>query len=312
MSIPYFDAHCDTISRIVRKDGRHLNKNTDQWNLDRLSGCAPAAQFFALYYDTAQLGFEESVAAQFAAFRQECARYADRVAHCRSGAEIEKAAEEHKLAALLSVEGAELLCCDLTKLEWAYQQGVRAVNLTWNHANLLSGSHTDEPERGLSEQGIRFVERMNQLGMIVDVSHLSDPGFWDVIEHSTQPIMASHSNSRTEFFHTRNLTDRQFNAIIEHRGIVGLNCYSAFLGTEPVTMDTLRRHLDHFLDLGGAKTVALGGDWDGCSDLPEGFNGAWSWIDFYEYLLKHNYPENLLRDLYFNNLMRMVSEVCTT
>lgn len=312
MSIPYFDAHCDTLSRMARRDGRHLTEHTGQWNLDRLSGCAPAAQFFAIYYDTAVPGFEESVATQFAVFRRECALYADRVAPCRSGGEIRKAAEQNKLAALLSVEGAELLCCDLSRLEWAYQQGVRAVNLTWNHANLLSGSHRDEPERGLSALGIGFVKRMNELGMIVDVSHLSDPGFWDVIEHTTKPIMASHSNSRDCFFHTRNLTDRQFDAIIKNHGIVGLNCYSAFLGPDPVTMETLRRHLDHFLELGGAHTVALGGDWDGCSDLPEGFQGAWNWIDFYEYLLKHNYPEDLLRDLYFNNLMRTVSEVCTT
>lgn len=312
MAIPYFDAHCDTISRISRKDGRHLNEETDQWKLDALSECRPSAQFFAVYYDSDLPHMAEQVAAQFVAFHRECDLYSDRVTHCRSGQEIEQAAKQHKLAALLSVEGAELLNCDLQQLEWAYAQGVRAVNLTWNHANLLSGSHMEEPERGLSEQGIRFVNRMNALGMIVDVSHLSDAGFWDVMEHTTKPIMASHSNSRSQFFHTRNLTDRQFNAIINNHGIVGLNCYSAFLGTEPVTMDTLRRHLDHFLDLGGEHTVALGGDWDGCSDLPEGFSGAWSWLDFYEYLLRHNYPEDLLRDLYFNNLMRTVSEVCTT
>lgn len=310
--IPYFDAHCDTISRIARKDGRHLNEETDQWNLDMLSQCNPSAQFFAVFCDSANPGVGEKVLAQFSAFRRECERYSDRVVQCRTGAEIARAAEQHKLAAILSVEGAELLDCDLNKLEWAYQEGVRAVNLTWNHANILSGSHMEESARGLSRQGIRFVQRMNELGMIVDVSHLSDAGFWDVIESTSKPIMASHSNSRAQFFHTRNLTDSQFNAIIENQGIVGLNCYSAFLGTEPVTMDILRRHLDHFLDLGGEHTVALGGDWDGCSDLPEGFSGAWSWIDFYEYLLKHNYPEDLLRDLYFNNLMRTVSEVCTT
>ncbi len=312
MSIPYFDAHCDTLSRMVRSKGRHLNVDTDQWNLDRISLFAPAAQFFAVYYDTAVPGHEESVSAQIAAYHQECARYSDRVVPCRRGVDIHSAMQQGKLAALLSIEGAELLDCDLNRLTLAYDQGVRAVNLTWNHANRFSGSHAEDPERGLSDQGVRFVQRMNELGMLIDVSHLSDAGFWDVIEHTTKPIMASHSNSRAQFFHTRNLTDCQFNAIIKNHGIVGLNCYCAFLGKAPVTMDTLRRHLDHFLALGGEHTVALGGDWDGCSDLPEGFSGAWNWLDFYEYLLQRNYPEPLLQNLYFNNLMRMVNEVCTT
>ena len=147
--------------------------------------------------------------------------------------------------------------------------------------------------------------------MLVDVSHLSDPGFWDVMECASGPVMASHSNSRDVFFHTRNLTDGQFTAIIKKHGIVGLNCYTAFLGDGKVTMDTLLRHLEHYLSLGGEHTVALGGDWDGCDKLPQGFEGSWNWRDFYEYLLKRNYPEDLLQDLYFNNLMRTVRAVCT-
>ena len=147
--------------------------------------------------------------------------------------------------------------------------------------------------------------------MLPDVSHLSDAGFWDLAECTNSPIIASHSNSRSVFFHTRNLTDEQFTAIIKKNGIVGLNCYAAFLGEGSVTMDDLRRHLDHFLALGGEKTVALGGDWDGCDRLPAGFAGNWSWLDFYEYLLRANYAEDLLQDLYFNNLMRTVRAVCT-
>lgn len=311
MSFPYFDAHCDTVSRISRLPGRHLDRHTGQWDLNRLQAAAPKAQFFAVFYDSVLPGRERTVVHQIETFHKECARYPDRVAHCRTSAEAERAVSEGKLAAFLSVEGGELLDCSLEQLQWAYDQGVRAVNLTWNHANALSGSHKDEPERGLSGQGKAFVREMNRLGMIVDVSHLSDAGFWDVAETSEKPFMASHSNSRSVFFHTRNLTDAQFTAIIEKRGIVGLNCYTAFLGEGRVTMATLQKHLEHFLSLGGEKNVALGGDWDGCDSLPEGFEGCWSWLDFYEYLLRQNYPEALLRDLYFNNLMRTVKEVCT-
>lgn len=309
MNVPYFDAHCDTISRIARLPGRHLDVHTGQWDLERMAAFSgPKAQFFAVF---SLWGRRRAAERQIALFHRECARCSDRVAHCRTGAEADRAIAANQLCAFLSVEGGELLDCSLERLQWAFDQGVRAVNLTWNHANALSGSHMDEPERGLSERGKAFVRKMNELGMLVDVSHLSDAGFWDVAELAQQPIMASHSNSRSVFFHTRNLTDAQFTAIIKKHGIVGLNCYAAFLGQGNVTKDTLLRHLEHFLALGGEKTVALGGDWDGCSKLPEGFSGAWNWLDFYEYLLQKNYSESLLRDLYFNNLMRTVRAVCT-
>lgn len=106
--------------------------------------------------------------------------------------------------------------------------------------------------------------------MLVDVSHLSEAGFWDVVELAEKPMIASHSNSQAVFFHTRNLTDAQFTAIMEYRGVVGLNAYAAFLGSEQVTSDDLLRHLEHFLALGGRENVALGGDWDGCDQLPGG------------------------------------------
>lgn len=310
MDIPLFDAHCDTVSRIARFPGRSLTRNTGQWNLNRLENVHQKAQVFALFWDSALPRTSEAVEYQLRVFQKLCRDEADRVSHCRTGAEAKTAIEQGKLAAFLSVEGGELLDCSIDRLRWAYEQGVRIVNLTWNHANALSGSHSDDFDRGLSGQGRAFVAEMERLGMLPDVSHLSEAGFWDVMECAKKPVIASHSNSQSVFFHTRNLTDAQFTAIIEKHGIVGLNCYARFLGDGKVTMDTLQKHLDHFLALGGEKTVALGGDWDGCSKLPSGWDGVWNWLDFYEHLWKQNYPEQLLRDLYFNNLMRTVSEVC--
>jgi len=146
--------------------------------------------------------------------------------------------------------------------------------------------------------------------MLVDVSHLSDPGFWDVAEELSGPFFASHSNARAVFSHPRNLTDEQFTAIIDHNGVVGLNLYANFLG-ERADLDTAIAHLEHWLELGGERTVALGGDLDGCSSLPEGITGIQDLDRLWERLLQRNYSEALVRALFFENLMRVVSEVCT-
>ena len=270
----------------------------------------PQAQIFAVFADSAQPDANAQAAWQIQRMHQECALAPDRIALCTTGTQAKEAVAAGKLAAFLSVEGAELLDCSLETLRWAQGQGVRIVHPTWNHANALAGSHCDQPERGLSQQGRRFVSEMVSLGMLVDVSHLSEAGFWDVVELVQGPFLASHSNSQSAFFHTRNLTDRQFTAIMKYRGVVGLNAYARFLGDDPVTTADLRRHLEHFLALGGTENVALGGDWDGCDQLPEGFTGIWNWADFYEELLRCNYPESLLRDLFWNNLMRTVKTVC--
>lgn len=316
MTIPVFDAHCDTVMRCFEREDAHFSGTGGHWDWDRMGRLGPVAQFFALFWDSAEqkkLGrtsqwyFERYCAV----FHRELERLDGALAFCRTGAEAEAAFARGQGAAFLSVEGGELLDGSLYRLEEAHQAGVRAVNLTWNHANTLSGSHCDQPERGLSAQGRDFVRRMQQLGMLVDVSHLSDPGFWDVVEMAEKPIMASHSDSRSTYFNTRNLTDEQFTAIIKNCGIVGINLCPVFLGEEPVREDQIFAHIEHFLDLGGEHTLALGGDWDGIGHGPEGYNGIWDWEKLYEGMLRRNYGETLIRGIFFDNLMRVVRQVCT-
>lgn len=310
--IDLFDGHCDTISRCLER-GEGLRRNGGHLDLARTGRFRRYAQFFAIFGDAAQLpGLSpwELTLREYAVFRRELAANAGLIVHCRTGAEAEAALARGKAAAFLSVEGAELLDCDLHKLEEARAMGVRAVNLTWNHANALSGSNAEESDRGLSEQGRAFVRRMEALGMLVDVSHLSDRGFWDVAELCAGPFFASHSNSRAVFSAPRNLTDGQFTAIIEHHGVAGLNMYSDFLGEDP-DVETVLAHLEHFLALGGGKNISMGGDWDGISKMPRGFTGIQDMDKLFDRLLQRNYPEALVRDLFYNNLMRVVNEVCT-
>ena len=317
-----FDGHADTLfccwsdgteffnGGSFRENYGHLDLHRTQKHMGSYS------QFFAIFgtgnrtpgVDYCRI-FEE----QYGIFCRELERNADIMTHCRTAAEAELANRQGKTAAFLAVEGAELLDCDITKLEDAFERGVRAVNITWNHANALSGSCREEPERGLSEQGKAFVRRMQELGMIVDVSHLSDPGFWDVAElaqKAGKPFMAGHSNSRTVCPHVRNLTDEQFLAIIKCQGVAGLNMCDDFIGEQP-TLDKLVEHVEHWMSLGGRDSIAIGGDWDGC-DLFPGMEDIVGIGALYERLLQMNYPEETVHAIFFDNMMRVVREVCTT
>lgn len=308
--ISVFDAHCDTISRCWR-EYEGLDRNSGMLSLERTAGFERYCQFFALWTADGYTGYplggdsvERAYYALLRCFKDQMARNSDKVLQCRTAEEAERANRQGKAAAFLSVEGAELLGCDPGRLEQAAGDGVVAVNLTWNHANLLSGSNCDEPERGLSPVGRAFVAKMEELHILVDVSHLSEAGFWDVAEMARRPFIASHSNTKSVWDHTRNLTDAQINAIIKNQGVIGLNFYTEFVGGGR-DLDGVRAHLDHILELGGAASAALGGDWDGCdtiADLPA--------IDclprLYEHLLRHGYGETVIQDLFYNNLMRVV------
>ena len=305
-----FDAHCDTISRCYYLH-EGLGKNAGALSLERTAGFARYCQFFALwtaknYAEKDGRSMEDSYRVLLDCFKGQMAQNADKIVQCRTARDVEQAHRCGKAAAFLTVEGAELLGCDPARLDGAAAAGVTAINLTWNHANALSGSHCERPDRGLSPVGRKFVAKMEDLHILVDVSHLSEAGFWDVAEMARRPFIASHSNAKSVWDHTRNLTDGQINAIIKNQGVIGLNFYEEFVGGSR-DLDAVRAHLDHMLALGGRACVALGGDWDGCETID-----ALPSIDrlsgLYEHLLCHGYDETVVRDLFYNNLMRVVSQ----
>lgn len=307
-----FDGHCDTILKCYLEGGG-LRRQTGHLDLERRRGKGRWAQFFATFgspEDMPGRSLWEVFLEEYALFRSELDANADLAVFCRTGAEAEAAFAAGKTAAFLSAEGAELLDCDPEKLRLAHRMGVSIVNITWNHPNALSGTNAEEQDRGLSEQGRAFVKTMGELGMLVDVSHLSDPGFWDVMEITDRPVVATHSNSRAVFPHPRNLTDEQFTAIINTNGVAGLNMYAGFLGDDP-DFDTVVSHLEHFLALGGENNVSMGGDWDGITSMPRGMSGIQDVEKLYEHLLRRNYSEALLEKIFYSNLMRVVNEVCS-
>ncbi len=297
-----FDAHCDTISRCwALEEG--LADNTGEVSLERTAGFARYCQMFALWTAEGYSGWS-AYQQLLKCFQEQMEQNPGCVIQCRTAAEAEQANRQGRAAAFLTVEGAELLDCDPDRLPQAARDGVVAINLTWNHANALSGAHADRPEQGLSAAGRLFVKKMEELRILVDVSHLSEAGFWDVAEMASRPFIASHSNAKSVWNHTRNLTNEQITAIIGNQGVIGLNFYEGFVGGSR-DLDMVRAHLDCILELGGARNVALGGDWDGC-DLITDLPAIDSLPRLYEYLLLHGYDEAVVQDLFYNNLMRVV------
>lgn len=327
-SIPYFDAHCDTIYRCLMTGGEVtldfgedaeeqkrffakcgcLRENEGHIDLMRGSRFARCGQFFALFFDAADAP-EDGMWAQCRrlhdCFVQEMETNADLICHCRTGAQIDRAVKNGKMAALLSIEGADLIECDVHKIKTVDDWGVRFLNPVWNRANALSGTVSEERERGLSDKGRDFIRQMERCGIYADVSHLSDRGFWDLCRMTARPIVASHSNSRALCDHPRNLTDDQFRAIRDTGGVVGMNFYSHFIGKQP-SVDDLVRHIEHFLAMDGEKTVCMGGDLDGCEELPQGMAGMEDVPKIWQALEARGYPRPLLEDLFWNNLRKLL------
>ena len=280
-AVPYFDAHCDTLTAVYEHGGG-LFENAYQLDLSRLSAYSPCAQVFAVWNGD----FE----AKAALLRRECAARPGLVSFCRTPGEARAANAEGRIAALLSVEGAEQLGCDLERLRLARERdGVIMLNLCWNHDNALCGAAMDSGA-GLTERGRAFVRECQRLGVAADMSHASERTFWDVMEISEKPVIASHSNSAAlcaDF--PRNLTDAQFTALARCGGGAGI-------------ADVLR-HIERFLSLGGEGAVFLGTDFDGIDSTPRGLAGAQDMRRLYEELLRLNYPEALVGRIFYGNLM---------
>ena len=197
---------------------------------------------------------------------------------------------------------------DPALLEDLYLIGFRMVSLTWNEQNSLAGSC--QTGGGLTDIGREFVKEAQRLGMIVDVSHLSDEAFWDIMEMTEAPIVASHSNSRAICDVSRNLTDDMFRHLCKSGGVAGLNQYSKFVGEKP-DLDTVCDHVLHFLEMDpDGEHIALGADLDGCEELTAGFEGVQSYPALAQRMLDRGISEPLIRNIFWNNALGVMERCC--
>ena len=213
--------------------------------------------------------------------------------------------EKGKMSAILTIEGPAGFGFDPELLESMFLAGFRISTLGWNESNPLTGSN--QTGGGLTDLGKAYVRQAQSLGILVDVSHISDEGFWDIMKITQAPVIASHSNSRALCNHSRNLTDDMFCAIRDSGGVVGINQFADFLGQKP-TLDTVCDHIFHFLELDPeGRHVALGGDLDGCEVLAEGFEGVQSYDALADRLIARGLDAATVQNIYWNNALGVMA-----
>jgi membrane dipeptidase len=215
--------------------------------------------------------------------------------------------QQGKMGGFLSLEGGDCLQGDIRILHILYRLGVRAIGLTWNHANCIADGVGEDRGAGLTQFGQEVIREMNELGMIIDVSHLSKRGFWDVAELSTKPFIASHSNCEAVYPHRRNLDDEQIRAIIQCNGTIGVTYVPYFICNGEARIEDLLRHIDHILSLGGQKQIALGSDFDGITETMVDLESGYDLPVLFEEIEKR-YGKEVLLDIASRNLMRVMKD----
>lgn len=317
------DLHCDTLWRLMDLEGEgDLLDNDGSVSIRKLESEGAMAQFFACFvYRDAMDGNtpEEQYEAGYwhvldmidymAAQTERCS---GRLEMAKEPADIEIIHKKGKIAAVLTVEEGGVLNGRLARLEELYERGVRLMTLLWNYENCIGAPNSRDRllmEKGLTPFGIQVVEKMNGLGMIVDISHASDGVFWDVLRHSRKPVAATHSNCRALADHPRNLTDEMLKALGENGGVAGLNFYGPFLGTPDVScLEEMTAHILHMIKVGGMDLPAIGTDFDGFDgmqkmDIPDIGRMGRLW----EALKKKGLTEGQLDKIWYKNALRLWS-----
>lgn len=304
MKFPVFDFHCDTALRLLGPDlnsAGNLRKNEQHIDLERAGALPGYAQCFACFTTTLWEQISPIVVfeRELATIQREVYNNQDLISIAYSTEEIEANRKKGIMSAILTLEGTAGIGFNEELLEDLYAIGFRVVSLGWNEKNPLTGSHVTGG--GLTDKGRAFVREAQRVGLLVDVSHISDEGFWDIMKITDAPVIATHSNSRSVWNNSRNLTDDMFRAICETGGVAGYNACDEFTGENP-TVDTICDHILHFMELApSGRHIVLGGDLDGVDKMPAGFDGVQSWPSVSERLLHRGLDEKTVMDIFWNN-----------
>lgn len=326
--MPLIDLHCDTIGVIDRfKRTKNteisLKENSLQIDEKKLLSADYYAQCFAMF-----VIFE--VENPFEACINMIDTFYEKINECENIQlaltydDLIKNHKENKISAILTIEEGGVCKNNLSFLNIFYRLGVRMITLNWNFENGVGhpnyGKYIDgkpdyvtpNTEEGLTDFGFSMVKRMNELGMIIDVSHMSDKGFWDIINTSTKPIIASHSNARKVCKHVRNLTDEMIIALNQKGGVMGMNYCATFMDDDPIigknTIDCTINHINHIKNLVGIDIIALGSDFDGINPDIE-LKDASYMNQLVNRLHKEGFTEEEIDKMCYKNALRIFETV---
>ncbi|MFG6370059.1 MAG: dipeptidase [Lachnospiraceae bacterium] len=324
------DMHCDTISQIWERqkagNRQQLFQNSLHVDIQKMQKANYLLQNFALYVDLKKEPDPFMYVLKLVdVFQDEMQKNKKDICFVQTYDEIIVNEKQGKISALMTVE--EGGCCkgEIQNLETLYQLGARMMTLTWNYPNELASPNIFEKDSrqsakgfplfdssaGLTENGFLFIERMEELGMIIDVSHLSDAGFWDIAKHTEKPFVASHSNARALCGHARNLTDDMIRVIANRGGVIGLNCYGRFLNAindDSSRVARMAQHARHILNVGGGECLGLGTDFDGINGQLEIQDCSQMYKLVHE-LERQHFTESEIENILFRNVMRVYKEL---
>lgn len=316
--LPYIDMHCDTLMGFAENESFSLLENQASVDFARLQKGDAAAQFFAMFFpqwrDPAPMTDDEYLHRLHTGLQRAVEAASDRIAMAYTAADLERNLASGKLSAILTVEDARWVQNDLSRLDRLYEMGVRAIALLWNHENCMGYPNSTDPavmQRGLKAFGIQSVERMNELGILIDVSHLSEGGFWDVAKYSKKPFIASHSNARALSPHQRNLSDEQLRALGQAGGVTGINFCPAFLHADPScnrsTVERMVAHAAHIVNVAGLEACGLGSDLDGIGgELEIGSCDRMSLL--WDALQAAGFSEDAVEQIAYRNVLRVMRD----
>ncbi|MFZ5650012.1 MAG: dipeptidase [Bacillota bacterium] len=306
------DAHCDTLTVLDRQE-RRLGQQSQRGHVDipRLAQGGVNLQFFAVFISKEYRDNPLARALQvFDTFFAEMEGNSEAAGIVYSPQDIESIVSRNKVAALLTVEGGEALAGRIEVLRMFYRIGVRGLTLTWNGRNELGDGVSEAGTGGgLTRFGVSVVREMNRLGMLVDVSHLSEKGFWDVLKESDRPVIASHSNCRALHDHPRNLWDQQIKVLAAGGGVVGLCFYPPFLGSGQASLEMLLDHAVHLAGVAGVDYIGLGSDFDGIESVVPGINDVTCLPMLTEGLLRRGFSPGEVKKILGGNFLRVIKQV---
>lgn len=309
----WLDGHCDVLWRIWEDPTKNFYENNGKLDVtyQRLIQSNVKLQVFAIFIPPFVRKGQRCIEAfkQIDIFYDQVIKEGKQIIPFQSIDEPHQCLS-HRCTALLALEGAEAIEGNITLLRVFYRLGIRQVGLTWNVANEVADGILEERGGGLTQFGRELVKEMERLYMIVDVSHLSEAAFWEIIENVDLSIVASHSNCRAICPHKRNLTDEQIQALIQKKGLIGINFVPYFVSETKPTIASILRHLDYIASLGGEDSIFFGSDFDGELRKIPNLENLGQLHNLKNELLRR-YPERIVRKWGFENGYRFYSEHLT-